>query len=130
MKKRKPFPVPVRLQYDCAKCPGYCCTYTDIEIGKRDIARLAKHFGLDFATAEQRFTKPHRKTGAPLLRHRADKIFQTACMFLDLEKRRCTIYAARPGVCRKFPDSRRCGYYDFLKFEREQQGDPDFVAHA
>ena len=130
MSKRKPLAIPVRVQYDCTKCPGYCCTYSEIEIGKRDIERLAKHFGLDFATAERRFTKLHPKTGAPLLRHRADEIFQTACMFLDLEKRRCTVYAARPGVCRQFPDSRRCGYYDFLKFEREQQGDPDFIAHA
>ena len=49
-------------------------------------------------------------------------------MFLDQEKRQCTIYDARPGVCRIFPESSRCGYYEFLKFEREQQGDPDYVA--
>jgi len=40
----------------------------------------------------------------------------------------CTIYEARPGVCRKYPDSNRCGYYEFLKFEREQQGDEEMVA--
>ena len=39
-----------------------------------------------------------------------------------------TIYEARPGVCRKYPDSTHCGYYDFLKFEREQQGDEEIVA--
>jgi Fe-S-cluster containining protein len=49
-------------------------------------------------------------------------------MLFDQEKRRCTVYEARPGVCRKYPDSPRCGYYDFLIFEREQQGDPDFIA--
>jgi hypothetical protein len=49
-------------------------------------------------------------------------------MFLDQDKRRCTIYEARPGVCRKYPDSTHCGYYDFLKFEREQQGDEEIVA--
>jgi hypothetical protein len=27
-----------------------------------------------------------------------------------------------------YPDGKRCGYYDFLKFEREQQGDPEFIA--
>jgi hypothetical protein len=31
----------------------------------------------------------------------------------------------RPGVWRKFPESPRCGYYEFLKFEREQQGDDE-----
>jgi len=30
-----------RVHYDCAKCPGYCCSYDLIEVGKRDIARLA-----------------------------------------------------------------------------------------
>lgn len=130
MKKGKPVPVPVRVHYDCAKCPAYCCTYSEIEIVEADVARLAKHFGVEFAVAEKRFTKLHRKTGATLLRHRPDEHFQTACMFLDPEKRRCTVYKARPGVCRDFPDSRRCGYYDFLRFEREQQGDPEFIAHA
>ena len=128
MNKRKPIAIPVRVQYDCAKCPGYCCTYSDIEIGKRDIARLAKHFGLDYATAERRYTRLHPKEKVPLLRHRPDEHFRTACIFLDPEKRRCTVYEARPDVCRSYPDSPRCGYYDFLRFEREQQGDPEFIA--
>ena len=49
-------------------------------------------------------------------------------MLLDQEKRRCTVYEARPGVCRKYPDSYRCGYYDFLRFEREQQDDQELIA--
>lgn len=137
MKASKPFPVPVRvvpvaakprLKYSCDKCPGYCCTYSDIEITRRDIERLARHFGLDYARAEQRFTKPDAKGKARLLRHRQDTIFDSACMFFDQEKRRCTVYEARPGVCRKYPDSARCGYYDFLMFEREQQGDDEYIA--
>lgn len=138
MSKPKPFPVAVRVvpvpkkqprpKYDCAKCPGYCCTYSDIEITQRDIARLAKHFGLDHARAEQKFTKPDAKGKARLLRHRLDTIFESACMFFDQEKRCCTVYDARPGVCRKYPDTARCGYYDFLMFEREQQGNEDYIA--
>ena len=119
-----------RVKYSCEKCPGYCCTYTDIEITRRDIARLAKHFGLDQDTAEQRFTKPDAKGKARLLRHRQDRIFDSACMFFDQEKRRCKVYEVRPGVCRKYPDSARCGYYDFLSFEREQQGDEEYVART
>lgn len=128
---KKPFPIPVktvRKEYNCLKCPGYCCTYSDIEVKESDIARLAKHFGLTHAAAKKKFTKPERTTKAPLLRHRADKHFETACMFLDQEQRRCTIYHVRPGVCRTYPDSYRCGYYDFLKFERVQQDDKDFIA--
>jgi Fe-S-cluster containining protein len=124
----KPFPIPVRSYYNCEKCPGYCCTYKEIEVTARDIERLAKRFELPYAQAEERFTKPDAKGKIRMLRHRKDKIFDSACMFLDQEKRRCTVYESRPGVCRKYPDSRRCGYYDFLRFEREQQGEDDLVA--
>jgi hypothetical protein len=31
-------------------------------------------------------------------------------------------------VCREYPDAKRCGYYEFLEFEREQQGDDKFIA--
>ena len=116
-------------QYDCKKCPGYCCSYTLIEIGKRDIARLAKHFGIDYAQAEKRFTKYDKGEKSRALRHQKDKIFKSVCMFFDTKKRRCTVYEARPGVCRGYPvDTPRCGYYEFLKFEREQQDDPEFIA--
>jgi Fe-S-cluster containining protein len=118
-----------KLQYDCTKCPGYCCSYTLIEIGKRDIARLAKHFGLDYAQAEARFTKYDKGENTRALRHQKDKIFKSVCMFFDTKKRQCTVYEARPGVCRDYPvDTPRCGYYEFLKFEREQQDDPEFIA--
>jgi len=29
--------------------------------------------------------------------------------------------------CRSFPGTTRCGYYDFLSFERRAQEDPEFV---
>ena len=133
MKNGKSFPVPVRVQqktvarYSCEKCPAYCCTYTDIEVGAADIERLARHFGVTYAQAEERYTK-RDPAGHRQLRHRKDKIFDSTCMFLDQDKRRCSVYHARPGTCRKYPDSSRCGYYEFLKFEREQQGDPEWIA--
>src|SRR5678816_4058256 len=80
--------------YSCSKCPGYCCSYPEIEVTKGDIARLAKHFGITTEQAESRFTKGER-----LLRHQKDRIFDTVCMFLDQKTRRCTVYEARPGVC-------------------------------
>ena len=117
-----------RLRYDCSKCPAYCCSYALIEVGKRDITRLARHFNLSYRKAEQQFTKYDAGKKAQVLRHQQDEHFGTACRFLDPEKRRCTIYEARPAVCRTYPDTVHCGYYEFLKFEREQQGDPEFVA--
>jgi hypothetical protein len=128
MKNGKPFPVPVRAKYSCEKCPAYCCSYPEIEVAPRDIERLAKHFGMEYAKAEERFTKPDAKDEARLLRHKQDRVFATVCMFLDLKARRCTVYEARPGVCRDYPDSKRCGYYEFLKFERAHQGDEKFIA--
>jgi len=118
-----------RIRYDCNKCPAYCCSYPLIEIGKRDIARLARHFALGYEQAEERFTKYDAGEKVRALRHQKDGIFKTVCMFLDTKRRHCSIYEARPGVCRDYPvDTTRCGYYEFLKFEREQQDDPKFIA--
>ncbi len=125
---RKPFPVPVRVRYSCKKCPAFCCTYSEIEVTAFDIERIARRFELTYRQAEDRFTKDDGKKKVRVLRHRKDSIFDSACMFLDQEKRRCTIYESRPGVCRKFPLGSTCGYYDFLRFERAQQGDEDHVA--
>jgi len=111
--------------YDCSKCPAYCCSYESIVVTKRDVNRLAKHFDLDPEIALTRFTKI--RDGEQVLRHQKDKIYGSVCMFLDTKARRCTIYNARPGVCHSYPEFSRCGYYDFLRWERKQQGDESFV---
>ncbi len=113
--------------YNCAKCPGYCCSYPLIALDKRDVERLAKHHDMSFDQAKRTFTKEaHGRKYA--MRRKADEIYGRICRFFDTEKRRCTIYEARPSVCRSFPGSGRCGYYDFLSFERRAQDDPEFVA--
>ena len=114
-----------KLQYDCLKCPAYCCTYETIGVDKRDVKRLAKHFDVDVETAERRYTKMYN--GERVLRHHKDEMFGTACMFLDVKTRRCTIYDARPTVCHTYPDRPRCGYYDFLSWEREFQDDQEYA---
>jgi Fe-S-cluster containining protein len=111
-----------RSYYDCDKCPAYCCSiYDRVQVTKRDIKRLAKHFGVDVATAQKKFTTTWQDE--PILRRKADPIFGKACKFLDPETRKCTIYHARPLVCREFPARARCAYYDLLTFEKSQQGD-------
>lgn len=113
--------------YDCKKCPGHCCSYPLIVLAKRDVERLARHFGLAFATARKKFTRESdgRKY---VMRRKPDVHFGRICRFFDTKKRCCTIYDARPGVCREFPGGGRCGYYDFLMAERRHQGDPNYVA--
>ncbi len=114
--------------YDCSKCPAYCCSYPQIEVSKADIARLARHFGVSEAEAEERYSKLEREDQVRILRHRQDEHFTSVCMFLDRKERRCTVYESRPHTCRGYPYSSRCGYFEFLKFEREHQDDEKFVA--
>jgi Fe-S-cluster containining protein len=115
-----------RTYYDCVECPAYCCSvYERVQVTSRDLRRLAKHFGVTEEVARARYTKLYEKE--QVLRRRADPVFGQACEFLNPETRGCTIYHARPAVCRQFPDTTRCAYYDLLKFERQQQGDPDVL---
>ena len=113
-------------QYNCLKCPGYCCSYPLIPLTKSDVERLAKHFSLGFEAARKKFTKVDGDEEYAM-RRKADPIFGRICRFFDTEERRCTIYTARPKTCREYPGG-RCGYYDFLSAERWHQEDPDFIA--
>jgi Fe-S-cluster containining protein len=120
-----PSAVPPRTHYDCLKCPAYCCSYDRIIVNAWDLKRLAKHFGVTVDVARLRFTKIVENE--QVLRHQKDEIYGSVCMFLNKETRRCTVYEARPGVCHEYPDRPRCGYYDFLRWERRQQDDKEFV---
>ena len=111
-----------RSYYNCAKCPAYCCSiYELVEVTKSDLERLAKHFRVSVRTARQQFTKTYQ--GERILRRKADPIFAEACKFLDPKTRRCTVYEARPAVCRAFPRRARCAFYDLLTFERRYEGE-------
>lgn len=117
-----------RKRYDCLACPAYCCSYAHIPVLDEDLPRLGAHFGLSAEAAEKKFTKRGDEDSPRVLRHKHDEHFGTICRFVDSETRNCTIYEARPAICREFPSQNRCGYYDFLSFEREVQDDPDWVA--
>ncbi len=114
-------------QFNCSKCPAYCCTYDHIEVTDSDLTRLARHFGLAEKVAEKRFTRWIEGGKTRILRHRKDRIFGTACRFLDDKTRQCSIYDGRPKICRTYPGTARCGFYDFLASERRSQEDPDYV---
>lgn len=120
----------LRILYDCNACPAYCCSYPRIIVDKADIRRLAKYFGLSQKQTQKKFTKKGEEAGERVLRHRLDDVYGTACRFLDPESRMCSIYSARPAICRDYPGTKRCGYYEFLKFERMLQEDDTFVPTA
>jgi Fe-S-cluster containining protein len=115
-----------RKKYDCLKCPGYCCSYPVIEVKDRDAERIAKHFGIPLKVAEKKFFKS-ASGYKRVMRRKADKYFGRICRFFDIEARRCTIYEARPSTCRSYPGD-RCGYWDFLKFERDAQEDEEYIS--
>jgi uncharacterized protein len=117
-----------RVYFDCSKCPAYCCSiYDRVQVTKRDLNRLAKYFGVSAEVAQKRYTKIDRESGERVLRRVKDVIFERTCMFLNQETRGCTIYHARPAVCREYPDRARCVYYDILKFEQKQQDDETVI---
>jgi len=120
--------MPSKSSYNCKQCPGYCCSYPLIEVSKTDIGRLAKHFELDYAAAEERFTYYDKEEKVRGLRKHKDEFFGSVCRFFDLKERRCTVYEARPSTCRGYPYSKSCGYWEFLKFERKLQDDKTHVA--
>ena len=95
-------------------------------MNKRDVWRIARYFGLGFREAKKKFTRPQEDEKYTMKRKK-DKHFGKVCQFFDTRKRRCTIYEARPTTCRGYPGG-RCGYYDFLSFERETQDDPTHIA--
>jgi uncharacterized protein len=91
------------------------------------VERLAKHFDLSFEQARKKFTKKaHGHQYA--MRRKADTHYGKICRFFDTDARRCTVYEARPATCRSYPGEGRCGYYDFLTFERRTQRDETYVA--
>lgn len=119
---------PPATSYNCDRCPAYCCSYVRIIVTRRDITRLAKHHDISVEAAEKKFTKAGHEKGERILRHKADEHFGTICRFLDSETRGCTVYKGRPAICREFPGTRRCGYYDFLTFERNAQEDDEYIS--
>ena len=118
------------MGYKCDRCPGYCCSHPRIAVTNHDIARLARHFGITSEMARKRHTYTSSAEGVAaeqILRHQKDSIYASVCKFFGRESRRCTVYAARPNVCRRYPYGSTCGYYDFLNFERDFHDDSDFV---
>jgi Fe-S-cluster containining protein len=119
--------MPKKLKYNCLKCPGYCCSYPVIEVKNRDAKRIADHFGLTLEKAEKKFFKAVHGYKR-IMKRKKDTHFGKICQFFDTDKRRCTIYEARPSTCREFPGDDNCGYWDFLAFERETQKDRKFIS--
>ena len=111
--------------YNCKKCPGYCCSYPLIALESATSSGWPSISASRSSRPRRSSRSSGRATSTRSAQGRQD--FGRICTFFDTEKRRCTVYEARPSVCRSYPGG-RCGYYDFLAFERNAQEDPEFIA--
>ena len=73
-----------RVHFDCNKCPAFCCSiYERVAINKRDLNRLAKHFGETPEVAARRHTKIHKESGERVLKRANDPLLGESCKFLE-----------------------------------------------
>jgi len=86
------------LRFACTRC-GHCCTGEPgaVRVTEEEVARLARHVGLDLADFSERYTR--------LLPDRSTSLSEKPnfeCVFWSGE-RGCTVYSARPKQCRTWP---------------------------
>src|SRR4028118_2016736 len=92
-----------RVFFDCSKCPAYCCgLYERIQVTKRDLNRLAKHFGVTVEKAAKRYTKMWDEKER-VLKRTPDPILGEACQLLDPEPRGRPPSPARPPARPRAP---------------------------
>ena len=120
------------MKFRCEKCPGYCCSHAAIAVSEADIRRLANHLGISPRLARKRYTYRYTSESGTerILRHHKDTVYKSVCRFFDRETRSCSVYEARPQVCRKYPYGNKCGYYEWLAFERAHTADDTYVPTA
>ncbi|MEX0818019.1 MAG: YkgJ family cysteine cluster protein, partial [Pirellulaceae bacterium] len=87
------------LRFKCTQC-GDCCTGAPgyVWVNKAEIEALAAERGEpDVETFESEYV---RKIG---IRRSLREFPNGDCVFFDSEKRKCTVYNARPRQCRTWP---------------------------
>lgn len=111
-------------KFDCTDCVAFCCSNVyQVSLTAVDVARLSFDGAMGPAEFKSRYT-----TDGFTLKQVPDPLFGTACVFLDQEARRCTIYNSRPAVCRVWPRPEhaapgaegRCGFYDLYAHLRNE----------
>src|SRR5215469_2000651 len=85
----------IQEQIDCTACAN-CCKTSTTEVSDRDIDRLAHHFRITREQFLAEYTMLDEE-GALSLQFTAEK----GCIFL--EGNLCSVYEARPDICRRYP---------------------------
>lgn len=99
---------------ECEKCEGNCCIGESgyIWINETEIIQLASILNLSVEEVGLQYLM--RVGHKYSIREKQLDESNYACIFFDLEKKRCSVYEARPTQCRTFP------FWDYFK-EHEQE---------
>ena len=87
----------------CESCPAHCCRGSSgfVYVSKSQIEAFAEHMKLKQDVFIQRFL---RKVGYRFaLQEVEHQKGDFACIFLEPEEGRCSVYEVRPKQCRTFP---------------------------
>jgi Fe-S-cluster containining protein len=86
------------LRFSCSQC-GDCCSGAPgyVWVNNEEIAALAALVGMSAEAFEDQYV---RQVG---IRKSLKEFPSGDCIFLDPEKRGCTVYDARPRQCRTWP---------------------------
>ena len=85
----------IEEQIDCSVCAN-CCRVATVKVSERDVERLARYLRVTPAGFVAEYTMESEDQGA-ILRWSEE----SGCVFLDGTA--CTVYDARPDICRRFP---------------------------
>jgi len=84
-------------QIDCTQCAN-CCRVLTVTVTERDVERLARYLRVSAARFVADYTaEGDEEDQGRILRHTKE----AGCVFLDGNA--CTVYDARPDLCRRFP---------------------------
>jgi hypothetical protein len=85
----------IEEEIDCTLCAN-CCRVATVAVTERDIERLARYLRIVPRKFAAEYTTETEDQGRILRRSEA-----SSCVFLSGND--CTVYEARPDICRRFP---------------------------
>lgn len=87
----------------CSICGGECCCGKSgyVWVSTIEIKNIANFLGLTFKECKERYTKKVGYKVSLIEKEIGDDNY--ACVFFNLETKKCDIYDVRPKQCREFP---------------------------
>lgn len=93
----------------CNSCWATCCHNIDVQVSVSDLVRLGLIGKIEAQGSLTQAVGRLKKAGILRKVRPGSLVFSLGqkankdCIFLDTKSRRCTVYKARPEICRQFP---------------------------